>query len=126
VAHEWDPSEYERAASLAVAALAAYVGESQAGERPAVSRPPLAEVFEELNLRRLLRDGGMDLEGFEPWLQALLRHTTRLHHPGELAHQVASPDVPAALGDLLHGAANQPTSIYEMGAATAALPSAAV
>jgi L-2,4-diaminobutyrate decarboxylase len=126
VAHEWDPSEYERAASLAVAALAAYVGESQAGERPAVSRPPLAEVFEELNLRRLLRDGGMDLEGFEPWLQALLRHTTRLHHPGELAHQVASPDVPAALGDLLHGAANQPTSIYEVGAATAAIEAAVV
>jgi L-2,4-diaminobutyrate decarboxylase len=126
VAHEWDPSEYERAASLAVAAVAAYVGDSQAGERPAVSRAPLAEVLEELDLRRLLRDGGMDLEGFEPWLQALLRHTTRLHHPGELAHQVASPDVPAALGDLLHGAANQPTSIYEMGAATAAVEAAVV
>ena len=126
MAHEWDPSEYERAASLAVAAVAAYVGESQAGERPAVSSPPVAEVFEELDLRRLLRHGGMDLEGFEPWLRALLRHTTRLHHPGELAHQVASPDVPAALGDLLHGAANQPTSIYEMGAAIAAIEAAVV
>ena len=70
MAHEWDPSEYERAASLAVAAVAAYVGDSQAGERPAVSRAPLAEVLEELDLRRLLRDGGMDLEGFESWLQS--------------------------------------------------------
>jgi L-2,4-diaminobutyrate decarboxylase len=126
VAHEWDPSEYERAATLAVAALASYIGESQSGGGPAVSRAPAAELFEELDLRRLLRDGGLHVDNFEPWLEALLRHTTRLHHPGELAHQVASPDVPAALADLIHGAANQPTSIYEMGAATAATEAAVI
>ena len=126
MAHGWDLDEYERAAALAVAAVSEYVGESQAGEASAVSRAPLAQVSDELDLRALLRDGGLDLESFEPWLQALLRHTTRLHHPGELAHQVASPDVPAALGDLIHGAANQPTSIYEMGAATSAIEAAVV
>jgi len=122
----WDTSEYERAAEIAVAALTGYIGESQAGEGRAVSAPPLSELFEKLDLRRLLRDGGLDVESLEPWLGTLLAHTTRLHHPGELAHQVAAPDVPAALADLLHGAINQPTSIYEMGAATGAIEAAVI
>jgi L-2,4-diaminobutyrate decarboxylase len=126
VTHGWDLTEYERAAAVAVAAVVEYVGQSQAGQEPAVSTPPLSELFEELDLRRLMREGGLDVDRFEPWLRTLLAHTTRLHHPGELAHQVAAPDVPAALADLLHGAANQPTSIYEMGAATGAIEAAVV
>jgi L-2,4-diaminobutyrate decarboxylase len=122
----WNLAEYERAAALTVAALAEYVGSSQAGEGPAVSAPPLAEVLEELDLRRLVREGGLDLQSFEAWLRTLLENTTRLHHPGELAHQVAAPDVPAALADLLHGATNQPMSIYEMGAAAGAMEAAVV
>ena len=126
VAHGWDPKEYEQAAAIAVAALVGYVGQSEAGDGPAVSAPPMSDLFEDLDLRRLLREGGLDVASFEPWLRTLLAHTTRLHHPGELAHQVAAPDVPAALADLLHGAANQPTSIYEMGAATLAIEAAVI
>ena len=126
MAHGWNSSEYEQAAAIAVAALLDYVAQSEAGEGPAVSAPPVSQLSGELQLRRLLRDGGLTLDSFEPWLQKLLAHTTRLHHPGELAHQVAVPDVPAALADLLHGAINQPTSIYEMGAATGAIEAAVI
>jgi L-2,4-diaminobutyrate decarboxylase len=122
----WDVEEYERAASQAVAAVARYVAASQSGDGPAVSAPPPADLDRELGLRRLIREGGLDAEGFGPWLEAVLERTTRLHHPGELAHQVASPDVPAALADLVHGAINQPMSIYEMGAATNAMEGAVV
>ena len=122
----WDVEEYERAAARAVAAVARYVAASQAGQGPAVSAPPPGDVERELDLRRLIRQGGLGADGFEPWLEALLRRSTRLHHPGELAHQVASPDVPAALADLVHGAINQPMSIYEMGAAANAIESAVV
>jgi L-2,4-diaminobutyrate decarboxylase len=122
----WDVEEYERAAARAVAAVARYVAASQAGEGPAVSAPPPGDVARELDLRRLIREGGLGPDGFEPWLAALLRRTTRLHHPGELAHQVASPDVPSALADLIHGAINQPMSIYEMGAAANAIEFAVV
>jgi len=122
----WDPSEYERAAGHAVAAVADYVRRSQAGADPAVSAPPLGRLVEELDLRRLIRQGGLDDESFAAWLAALLERSTRLHHPGELAHQVASPHVPAALADLLHGAINQPMSIYEMGAAANAIEAAVV
>jgi L-2,4-diaminobutyrate decarboxylase len=122
----WDIEEYERAAAQAVASVAGYVAASQAGETPAVSAPPPGDVARELDLRPLIREGGLGPDGFEPWLETLLRRTTRLHHPGELAHQVASPDVPSALADLIHGAINQPMSIYEMGAAANAIEAAVV
>jgi L-2,4-diaminobutyrate decarboxylase len=122
----WDVEEYERAAVQAVAAVARYVAASQAGEVRAVSAPAPAEVTRELDLRRLIREGGLEGDGFGPWLETLLERSTRLHHPGELAHQVASPDLPAALADLVHGAINQPMSIYEMGAAANAIEAAVV
>src|ERR671915_171039 len=122
----WDVEEYERAAVQAVAAVARYVAASQAGDGSAVSAPPPGDVARELDLRRLIREGGLGADGLAPWLERLLERSTRLHHPGELAHQVASPDVPAALADLVHGAINQPMSIYEMGAAANAIEAAVV
>jgi L-2,4-diaminobutyrate decarboxylase len=122
----WDVDEYRRAAAQAAAAVGRYVAASQAGDGPAVSAPPPAELARELELRRLIREGGLAGGGFEPWLESFLERTTRLHHPGELAHQVAAPDLPAALADLVHGAINQPMSIYEMGAATNAIEAAVV
>jgi L-2,4-diaminobutyrate decarboxylase len=122
----WAVDEYERAAGEAVTAVARYVARSQAGDGPAVSAPPLEDVLAELGLRRLIREGGLDPVGFGAWLETVLERSTRLHHPGELAHQVASPDVPAALADLLHGAINQPMSIYEMGSAASAAEAAVV
>jgi L-2,4-diaminobutyrate decarboxylase len=122
----WDVEEYERAAAEAVTAVARYVAASQAGKGPAVSTPPPADLVHDLDLRRLIREGGLGAESFGPWLEAMLARTTRLHHPGELAHQVASPDLPAAVADLVHGAINQPMSIYEMGAAANAMEAAVV
>ncbi|HEY1597161.1 MAG TPA: aminotransferase class I/II-fold pyridoxal phosphate-dependent enzyme, partial [Thermoleophilaceae bacterium] len=82
-------------------------------------QPPIEEIAATLDQRALIRGGGMDGERFAAFLDAYLERTTRLHHPGSLAHQVASPDVPAALADLIHGTINNPGAIYEMGAAGA-------
>jgi L-2,4-diaminobutyrate decarboxylase len=111
----WDAAEYERLAAVAVPAVARWVLDSETGESPPVDAPPLAELIEELDLRQLIREGGLDAERFEDWLATMLAHSTRLHHPGELAHQVVPPDVPAAVSDLVQGVINQPMSIYEMG-----------
>ena len=67
-----------------------------------------------------MRRGGLDADGFEDWLGRMLARTARLHHPAEMTHQVAVPDVPAAIVDLVQGAINQPMSIYEMGPAAQA------
>jgi L-2,4-diaminobutyrate decarboxylase len=117
----WSVEEFTDAAHTAVERLAAYVDESQRGAAPSVTRPPVDEVTAALDLPRVLREGGMDGERFAAFLDAYLARSTRLHHPGELAHQVASPDIPAALADFIHGAINNPMAIYEMGAAGAAI-----
>src|SRR3954451_8338123 len=109
--------ELERAAGAAVAQLARYVETSRRGEGPAIANPPLGDVMADLDLRRRVREGGMDAESFGAFLADYLARTTRLHHPGALAHQVAVPDVPSALADLVHGVINNPMAIYEMGAA---------
>jgi L-2,4-diaminobutyrate decarboxylase len=117
----WDGAEYERLAGVAVPTVARWVLQSETGEPPPVDAPPLADLIEELDLRRLIREGGLDAERFEDWLATMLAHSTRLHHPGELAHQVVPPDVPAAVSDLVQGVINQPMSIYEMGPAANAM-----
>jgi L-2,4-diaminobutyrate decarboxylase len=117
----WEIAEYERLAEIAIAAVARYVEESQSGDVPVGSPPPLPELVERLDLRSLIREGGLDAERFEPWLGRVLEHSVRLHHPAQIAHQVGAPDVPSAIVDLVHGAINQPMSIYEMGPAAHAM-----
>jgi L-2,4-diaminobutyrate decarboxylase len=117
----WDIAEYDRLSAIAAAAVTRYVAESQAGERTVAGPPPLTELIERLRLRELVRDGGLDAESFGPWLEDVLAHSTRLHHPAQIAHQISTPDVPAAVADLIHGAVNQPMSLYEMGPAPHAI-----
>jgi L-2,4-diaminobutyrate decarboxylase len=120
-AGHWDSAEYERLTEIAIAAFTRHVEESQAGGVPVGSPPPLPELVDRLDLRSLVRAGGLDAERFEPWLAEVLAHSVRLHHPAQIAHQVGSPDVPSAVADLIHGAINQPMSIYEMGPAAHAM-----
>jgi L-2,4-diaminobutyrate decarboxylase len=116
-----DTTELRSTAAAAIEALAGYAARSAAGEGRAVARRSPAAVIDSLDLRRLVREGGLDAGSFADWLERYLADSTRLHHPGELAHQVGVPDSGSALADLVHGVANQPMSIYEMGAAAAAV-----
>ena len=122
----WDREEFERGAQTTLARLSEYAESSRRGEGPAVSRPPLADIERALDLRRRLREGGMDADQFGDFLESYLEFTTRLHHPGSLAHQVAAPDVPSVLADFVHGAINNPMAIEEMGAGALAIEKAIV
>lgn len=115
----WDIEVFTKAAGITVEELAAYVGESQQGDVPVVRRRPPRELAAQLGLSEYIRDGGMDADRYQTFLRDFLSEGTRLHHPAYLAHQVASPDFPAALADFIHGATNNPMAIYEMGAAAA-------
>ncbi|SDQ85104.1 pyridoxal phosphate-dependent decarboxylase family protein [Thermostaphylospora chromogena] len=115
----WDIEEFERAAHTTVAALAAYVDESQHGLPPVTAQRPPAELARRLGIRRWIREGGMTDEDYRRFLDVYLAEGTRLHHPSYLGHQSAAPDFPAALADFVHGATNNPMAIYEMGASAA-------
>src|SRR3954452_25240800 len=117
----WDIAEYERLAAIASNAVTRFVEESQRGDAPVGAPPPLPDLIGKLRLRELVRGARLDEDAFEPWVEDVLAHSVRLHHPHQIAHQVGAPDVPAAIADLMQGAINQPMSIYEMGPAAHAM-----
>lgn len=85
-----------------------------AGSGPVVDLAAPAQIAAELDLERWLAKGmtAGDLAGF---IDAYLARAIHLPHPRALAHQVAVPNVGAAVADLVHGAINNPMAIYEMG-----------
>lgn len=113
--------DYAHAAHLAVELVADYVASSRAGAGPATAQPDPDELANELELARWIRRGGMNAESFASWLPRFFEATVRLHHPGSMAHQIATPTTGAALADLVHGAINNPMAKYEMGAAGATI-----
>jgi len=108
-------------ARLAIEVLEAYLRDSQAGQEPTIRQPPLRELVETLGVEALLRDGGLEGERFREFLERYLSSTTRLHHPGFFAHQVAPPEPLGAVGSLVDGITNNAMAIYEMGPAAAAI-----
>ncbi|MBV8999698.1 MAG: hypothetical protein JO304_11595 [Solirubrobacterales bacterium] len=113
--------EYANAAHTAVELVADYVADARAGVGPVTAQPDPDELAAELELDRWIREGGMDTDAFAAWLEHYFEATVRLHHPGSMAHQVATPSTGAALADLVHGATNNPMAKYEMGAAGATI-----
>ena len=113
-------------ARIAAEALEEYLRDSQAGAGATIRQPPMRELVESLGLGELLREGGLEGERFREFLERYLSATTRLHHPGFLAHQVAPPEPLGALGSLVDGFTNNAMAIYEMGPAAAAIEFAVV
>ncbi|NVJ23872.1 MULTISPECIES: pyridoxal phosphate-dependent decarboxylase family protein [Myxococcus] len=115
----WNLEEWDQAVDVTVRRLRDYVDTSQGGHARVTARRPPSELARELSLHRWIREGGMDAQALDDFLKAYLSEGTRLHHPGYLAHQCATPDLPAALADLVHGVTNNAMSLYEMGASAA-------
>ncbi len=117
---------FKEDATLAVDALAGYLERTSAGEGPVLLQPPMAELAARLDLARLLSEGGLHGARLAAWLDTYLAATTRLHHPGYYAHQVAAPSPAGAVGALVDALTNNPGAIYEMGPAAATIEFAVV
>src|SRR5262245_33385431 len=101
----------------ALALLSLWIEHGRAGEGRVLTQRPAPELSRALDLDRWIRKGGMDGAAFGKFLERYLADSTRLHHPSFMGHQVAVPLFPTALADLVHGALNNSTAVYEMGAA---------
>jgi L-2,4-diaminobutyrate decarboxylase len=108
-------------AGVTVAALQAY-GERAARREGAVLRQPsIDSLVDELDIERLIAEGGLEGTRLQLFLDRYLSGATRLHHPRYMAHQVGVPVPHAALAALIDGFTNNPMAIYEMGPPAAAI-----
>ncbi len=113
--------DFEADVRIAVEALLAYLQRSQDRTAPVIQQPPLQELADRLDLLRLIEKGGLTGEAFRQFLDRYLSATTRLHHPGYMAHQVAVPHLAGAIGALVDGFTNNPMAVYEMGPPASAI-----
>jgi L-2,4-diaminobutyrate decarboxylase len=112
---------FEEDAHFTVEALAAYLAACRRREGAVIRQPPLAELAERLGVARRIEEGGLAGDAWRAFLDAYLAATTRLHHPGYMAHQVAVPHPAGALAALVDAFTNNAMAIYEMGPAASAI-----
>ena len=98
-----------------------YHRQSVRNEKKVIRQRSIRDIHERLDLRAHLKNGDLYGERLAGFLEAYLDNTTRLHHPGYLAHQVGVPHPTGALGSLIDGFTNNPMAIYEMGPGAAAI-----
>ena len=112
--------DYHKFAAKTVELLSQYLKESQEGKVPVLQQMPAQKLGEALNLNQLIKEGGLNLEQMQAFLQTYFENSQHMHHPQYIGHQVSVPHVSSGLADMVHGVVNNPMAIYEMG------PSAAV
>ena len=101
--------------------LDGYYKQSINMERPVIRQMTISELHEKFGLAASLKNGDLSGERLDSFLKDYLDNTTRLHHPGYLAHQVGISHPTGALGSLIDGFTNNAMAIYEMGPAAAAI-----
>lgn len=114
------------ACRVAAEALQSFADRSRERSAPAIHQLPMAAIARQLDLQRLISEGGLDGQVFAGFLARYLELSTRLHHPGYMAHQVAVPHPLSAIASLIDGFSNNAMAIYEMGPAAATIEFAVV
>ena len=112
---------FDEDAKIVISKLEHYASQSRSRKKPALKQRPIKEIHEKLGLMAHYRDGDLSGAALDAFLDGYLDNTTRLHHPGYLAHQVGVPHPTGALGSLIDGFTNNAMAIYEMGPAAAAI-----
>ena len=104
-----------------ISILDAYRSQSEKKQIPVIRQRDIQELHETLNLSLHIKTGDLSGRPLEEFIHRYLENTTKLHHPGCLAHQVGTPHPTGALGSLIDGFTNNAMAIYEMGPAAAAI-----
>jgi len=102
-------------------ALGDFIDQSREKAAPVLIQRPIEDLIRQLDLENLTRDGGLTGARLEQFLGDYLANCTRLHHPGYMAHQVATTHPSGALGSFIDGVTNNPMTVYEMGPAASTI-----
>jgi L-2,4-diaminobutyrate decarboxylase len=112
---------FARDAAAVARALAGYHAASATRKPKVISQEPMDRVAAELDLGSFVERGGLTGRRLRRFVARYLDNSTRLHHPGYMAHQVAVPHPSGSLGSMIDGFTNNAMAIYEMGPAAAAI-----
>lgn len=110
---------FESDCARVAVALQAFAERAGRADGPVIRQPAMAVLAGDLRLEDLIAGGGLRDEALARFLEIYLAASTRLHHPGYMAHQVAVPQPLGALAALVDGFTNNAMAIYEMGPAAA-------
>lgn len=111
----WDGDDFASHLAAIGNLVNEYIVASQKEAAPAGSLAPMPELQSELKPEYWMEKGGLRGTELTAFLQSYLQDSARLHHPRYMAHQVATPAIPSALAELIHGSINNPIAVYEMG-----------
>ncbi|NVO14403.1 MAG: aminotransferase class V-fold PLP-dependent enzyme [Rhodoplanes sp.] len=112
--------------AIAIEALDAFAANARGRGGPVIRQPALGDLDRRLGLERLIAEGGLTGDALRNFLTDYLAASTRLHHPGYMAHQVAVPLPHSAIAALVDAFCNNAMAIYEMGPAAATVEFAVV
>lgn len=122
----WSSVEYQRQGRRVLELLAEFVDQSRQGDGAVVAVSQIEDLISGMGLDDFPPPESEKADRVEQLLNSFLSGSTRLHHPGYIAHQVALPHYASALADLVIGTINNGMSVYEMGPAACALEVVAV
>ncbi len=106
---------------IALSQLQTFLNQSINQQKPVIRQQTIKNLHEQLKLRDYVKEGGLSSHNLEQFLETYLDNSTRIHHPGFMAHQVGAPHPSGALASLVDGFTNNAMNIYEMGPAAAAI-----
>ena len=121
------PMEKEKLVALhtAVPAIAQllddYVTSSKQQQTTVLQQKSPEAIIEALKTHAFFENGFESGEAMLEFVTTYLENTNHLHHPRYMGHQVAVPHPLSGIPDWIHGTANNPSSLYEMGPAGGAL-----
>ncbi|MCP4897943.1 MAG: diaminobutyrate decarboxylase [bacterium] len=117
----WQTESFRRDGRMVLDMLSEFVDQSRRGETEVVRVRNIEDIASALGLDASFFEDPADPEKLESLLRTFLAGSTRLQHPGYMAHQVALPHYASALADLIIGSLNNGMSVYEMGPAASAM-----
>lgn len=105
---------FEAVACAVVRELARQLDEAESGAGRAIGSLSAADAAQELQVHRWLAEGGMRQAELLTFLRAYGDMAASNHHPGNLAHQIAPPALPAVMADFLQAVTNNIDITYEL------------
>ena len=113
--------DFKKIAYVVVDKLSDYIADSQSGKGKVLKQERSKVLAQKLQLEQWTKTGGLTAESIGALLDTYLENSQHMHHPHYIGHQVATPHLAASFADFIHGAINNPMSIYEMGPAGATI-----